>query len=72
MFLSLKKRMMGAITDYDQRPLMEWVLSHPAQVCTYLWNVIQTLYSEDMQYGILSEARVTCSVNDCDKVKNSF
>jgi dynein heavy chain len=34
MFLSLKERMMEAVTDYDQRPREKWVLAHPSQVCS--------------------------------------
>jgi dynein heavy chain len=35
MFLSLKKRMLEAVMDYDQRPRKKWVLAHPSQVCAH-------------------------------------
>jgi hypothetical protein len=40
MFLSVKKQMLGAVTDYDQRPRRKWILSHPSQVFSH------TIYSK--------------------------
>ncbi|KAJ9577922.1 hypothetical protein L9F63_025216, partial [Diploptera punctata] len=32
MFLSLKKKMIAAITDHDQKPRNKWILAHPNQI----------------------------------------
>ncbi|XP_069668946.1 dynein axonemal heavy chain 6 isoform X3 [Periplaneta americana] len=45
MFISLKKRMMGAMIDYEQRARKKWVLAHPSQI---ILTVSQIMWARDV------------------------
>ncbi|PSN37035.1 Dynein heavy chain 6 [Blattella germanica] len=68
MFLSLRKRMMGAITDHDLRPRNKWILSHPNQivltVSQIMWarSVHAIFTSIDNVEKLMKDFETTCYV----------